>query len=111
MGAMVGGVHGWLAGFVLIAMPGFGAAFVGGPIAWAFLSLGTLSGAGGIIGGLLGLGLPDAQAKHFESRLHKGDILLSVHCDDAVRTMKAKEILIHTGAEDVYSRPSRIPAL
>jgi hypothetical protein len=108
MGAMIGGVLGWVAGITLIAIPGFGAAFIGGPIVWAFLSLGTLSGAGGIIGGLFGLGLSDAQSKHYESRLHKGDILLSIHCDDAERTMKAKDVLIHTGAEDVYARPSRI---
>ena len=106
MGALIGGVMGWLAGITLIAIPGFGAAIAGGPILWAFLSLGGMAGAGGVIGGLLGLGLPEKESKHYESRLHKGDILLSIHCDDEARTMKAKEVLIHTGAADVYSRPT-----
>ena len=106
MGVLIGGVLGWMADITLIAIPGFGAAIAGGPILWAFLSLGGMAGAGGIIGGLLGLGLPEKKSKHYESRLHKGDILLSVHCDDGARTMKAKEVLIHTGAEDVYARSS-----
>ena len=105
MGALIGGVMGWLAGITLIAIPGFGAALAGGPILWAFLSLSGMAGAGSVIGGLLGLGLPEKESKHYESRLHKGDILLSIHCADEARTMKAKEVLIHTGAEDVFSRP------
>ncbi len=104
MGALIGGALGWLAGVALIAIPGFGAAIAGGPIVWAFLSLGAMTGAGGVIGGLVGLGLPEKESKHYASRLHKGDTLLSIHCEDGARTMKAKEVLVHAGAEDVYSR-------
>lgn len=105
-GALVGGTFGWLAGVALIAIPGFGAAVAAGPILWAFLSLAGMAGAGSIVGALLGLGLSATEVKHYESRLHKGDLLVSVHCADEARTMKAKEVLVHTGAEDVYSRTS-----
>ena len=109
MGVLAGGSLGWLAGSVLVMLPGLGAAIVGGPIAWAFLALGAGAGAGGILGGLFGLGLTEKEVKHYSGRIHKGDMLLSVHCADGARTMKAKEILIHTGAEDVYARAAMKP--
>ncbi len=104
MGALAGGLVGWIAGMGAMAIPGFGAAIAGGPIAWAVLSVGALTGAGGLIGGLLGLGIPEKESQHFHGRLHKGDILLSVHCKDADGMTKAKEALVHTGAEDVYAQ-------
>jgi hypothetical protein len=103
MGALAGELFGWIAGIGAMAIPGFGAVIAGGPIAWAVLSVGALAGAGGLIGGLIGLGIPEKESQHFHGRLRKGEILLSVHCENADGMMKAKEALIHTGAEDVYS--------
>ena len=44
-------------------------------------------GAGGVLGGitgsLIGLGIPEYEAKRYEGRIKKGGILISVHCDDA----------------------------
>jgi len=64
-------------------------------------------GAGGAIGGttgaLIGLGIPEYQAKRYEGRMRKGGILLSVHADDAAWTSKGKAILEGTGAEDISS--------
>jgi hypothetical protein len=103
-GAVVGGVLGWLAGVGLIAIPGAAAALVGGPIVSAFVASATLASLGGIWGGIVGLGIPEKEGRHYEGRLHKGDILLSVHCEEPARLMKAKTILADTGAEDIYSR-------
>jgi hypothetical protein len=103
MGAMAGGLFGWMAGIGAMAIPGFGAAIAGGPIAWAVLTVGALTGAGGLIGGLIGLGIPEKESHHYHSRLHTGDILLSVHCENADAMLNAKEALIQTGAEDVYT--------
>jgi hypothetical protein len=58
---------------------------------------------GGIGGGLVGLGIPEYEAKRYEGRIKSGSILLSVHSDDSVWTDKAKSILKDTGAEDISS--------
>ena len=69
----------------------------------------ALAGAGvggtvaGITGALIGMGIPEYEAKRYEGRLRKGGILLSVHSDNSDWTKKAKEILERTGAEDVAS--------
>jgi hypothetical protein len=69
----------------------------------------ALAGAGvggavaGVAGALVGLGIPEYEAKRHEGRVKDGGILLSVHCDDSTWTKKAKEILERTGAEDVSS--------
>ena len=57
----------------------------------------------GITGALVGMGIPEYEAKRYEERVKDGGILLSVHCDDSAWTKKAKEILERTGAEDVSS--------
>jgi hypothetical protein len=103
MGALAGGIVGWAAGIGAMAIPGI--AIAGGPIAWAVLTVGALTGAGGLIGGLVGLGIPETESHHYHSRLHTGAILLSVHCENADTMFKAREALVQTGAEDVYTLP------
>ena len=52
---------------------------------------------------MVGMGIPEYEAKRYEGRVKKGGILLSVHSDDSNWTKKAREILEQTGAEDVSS--------
>jgi hypothetical protein len=52
---------------------------------------------------LIGLGIPEYEAKRYEGRIKSGGILLSVHSDNSEWTKKAKEILRATGAEDISS--------
>jgi hypothetical protein len=58
---------------------------------------------GGITGALIGLGIPEYEAKRYEGRIRRGGILLSVHCDDPEWAKRARNILSQTGAEDVAS--------
>jgi hypothetical protein len=58
---------------------------------------------GGITGALIGLGIPEYEAKRYEGRVAKGGILLSVHCNTSEQVTRAKEILKNTGAEDISS--------
>ena len=53
--------------------------------------------------GLIGLGIPEYEAKRYEGRIKAGSILLSVHADDSKWTDKAEVILKSTGAEDISS--------
>jgi hypothetical protein len=102
-GALIGGALGWLAGIGSLAIPGLGPFIAAGPI-MAMLAGGAVGGAvGGVAGALIGLGIPEYEAKRYEGRIQKGGILLSVHADDSEWTKKGKEILERTGAEDVAS--------
>jgi hypothetical protein len=56
-----------------------------------------------VAGALIGVGIPEYEAKRYEGRVKNGGILLSVHCDSSEWTKKAKDILERTGAEDVAS--------
>lgn len=102
-GAIAGGVLGWLAGIGALAIPGIGPFIAAGPIMGMLAGAGTLGVAGGIVGALCGMGIPEYEAKRYEGRVKGGGILLSVHSDSSDWTSKAKDILERTGAEDVSS--------
>ena len=67
----------------------------------------ALSGAavgtvvGGIAGALIGMGVPEFEARRYESKVKEGNILVSVHADDSGKVDRAKEILKECNAEDV----------
>lgn len=102
-GAVIGGALGWLAGIGALAIPGIGPFVAAGPIMGMLGGIGVGSTIGGLTGALIGMGIPEYEAKRYEGRIRRGGILLSVHCDDAEWTKRAKHILEQTGAEDVAS--------
>jgi hypothetical protein len=102
-GAVIGGALGWLAGIGALAIPGAGAFVAAGPLMGMLGGIGVGSAIGGLAGALIGLGIPEYEAKRYEGRITRGSILLSVHCDDSDWARRAKNILNQTGAEDVAS--------
>jgi Protein of unknown function (DUF3341) len=102
-GAVIGGALGWLAGIGALAIPGVGPFIAAGPIMAALAGVGVGGAVGGLTGALIGMGIPEFEAKRYEGRIKEGGILVSVHCDNSEWTKKAKEILKHTGAQDVAS--------
>src|SRR5262252_5897979 len=102
-GGVVGGTLGWLVGIGALAIPGLGPFIAAGPIMAALAGVGAGGVVGGLTGALIGLGIPEYEAKRYEGRIKSGGILLSVHSDNSDWTRKAKDILIHEGAEDVSS--------
>jgi hypothetical protein len=102
-GAVIGGALGWLVGIGALAIPGIGPFVAAGPIMGMLGGIGVGSTLGGLTGALIGLGIPEYEAKRYEGRIRRGGILLSVHCDDADWTKRAKHILEQTGAEDIAS--------
>jgi uncharacterized membrane protein len=67
----------------------------------------ALSGAaigaavGGISGALIGMGIPEFEAKRYEGKIREGNILISVHTDDREEVKRAKEIFERAGATDI----------
>jgi hypothetical protein len=74
-----------------------------GPIRAALAGIGVGGTVGGFTGALIGMGIPEFEAKRYEGRVQKGGILLSVHCDTSDEIKRAKEIMKNTGAEDISS--------
>ena len=102
-GAVVGGALGWLAGIGLLAIPGVGPFIAAGPIMAMLAGVGVGGAVGTIVGALIGMGMPEYEAKRYEGRIKEGGILLSVHGDSSEWVKKAKELLKNTGADDIAS--------
>lgn len=102
-GGAVGGTLGLLAGLGALAIPGLGPFIAAGPIMGALAGLGVGGAVGGLIGALVGMGIPEYEAKRYEGRVKEGGVLLSVHCDTSDQVTRAKDLLKHTGAEDISS--------
>jgi hypothetical protein len=56
---------------------------------------------GGMVGGLIGLGIPEIEAKRYEEKLKKGNGLISAHADNSDQIERAKAIFSEAGAEDI----------
>jgi hypothetical protein len=54
-------------------------------------------------GALVGLGIPEFEAKRYEGKIKNGNVLISVHTDDSDEVKRAKEIFKNAGAEDISS--------
>jgi Protein of unknown function (DUF3341) len=102
-GGVVGGALGWLAGIGAIAIPGVGPLIAAGPIIAALAGVGVGGAVAGIAGALIGMGIPEYEAKRYEGRVKEGRILISVHCDSRDWVKRAKDILHQTGAQDISS--------
>ena len=102
-GGAVGGTIGLLAGIGALAIPGLGPFIAAGPI-MAALSGGAIgAGVGGLTGALVGLGIPEYEAKRYEGKVKEGGILISVHSENNDETNRAKNIFKLAGAHDISS--------
>ena len=100
-GVIVGTALGWLMGIGALAVPGVGPFIAAGPVMTALAGAGVAGTVGGIAGALIGMGIPEYEAKQYEGQLKNGGILLSVHSDNSNSTRRAREILKRTGAQDI----------
>lgn len=81
LGNLIGGTSGLLLGAGLIALPGVGTMMLSSAIAFILLSGGICTAAGGLTGGLIGLGLTSDQAKAHSQEVAQGRVLLVVEGD------------------------------
>ncbi|MBA3699929.1 MAG: DUF3341 domain-containing protein [Planctomycetes bacterium] len=102
-GGVLGGALGWMAGIGLLAIPGVGPFIAAGPILALLGGAAIGAAAGGLTGSLIGMGIPEFEAKRYEGKIREGRILISVHADDGDWTTKAKQVLKDAGAEDISS--------
>ncbi len=100
-GGLLGGGLGWLVGIGALAIPGVGPFIAAGPIMAALAGAAVGAAAGGLTGALVGLGIPEYEAKQYEGKILKGNMLISVHTEDGDEVDRAKEIFKREGAQDI----------
>ena len=100
-GLVVGGALGWLAGIGALTIPGVGPFVAAGPIIAALSGVAIGGTMGGIAGGLIGLGIPEIEAKRYEGKVKAGNILISVHTENSEEITRAKDIFTKAGAQDI----------
>jgi len=102
-GGTIGGVLGVIAaGLVatgVVAVPGL-ALLAAGPIVATLAGLGAGAAAGGLTGALIGLGIPEHEARFYNEALEYGGILVGVYTHDD-RAPQARKILEAAGADKV----------
>ncbi len=102
-GMGLGAGLGWLAGIGALAIPGVGPFIAAGPI-MAALGGAALGGAtGGVIGALVGMGIPEYEAKQYDGKIKGGGALISVHTDNGDQVKVVKSIYERAGAQDINS--------
>lgn len=101
-GGILGGTFGLLAGIGALAIPGFGPVIAAGPFVAGLAGLGIGGAVGGIAGALIGMGVPEYEARRYEARIKEGGILLSIHCHSSDEVARAEDLLKHTGANDEF---------
>ncbi len=95
IGAGTGGAIGALvAGLTAVGAIATGGAglLVAGPLVAALAGAGAGAAGGSILGGLIGLAIPEHEIKHYEDALAKGSVLVGVECDDADERKTAKAV-------------------
>jgi hypothetical protein len=102
-GGVVFGGLGLLAGIGALAIPGVGPLIAAGPIMATLAGVGVGGAFGGLVGALIGSGIPEYEAKRYEGAVKEGGTLLSVHCDTSEQVDAAKQALKETGAKDISS--------
>ncbi|MFO1498403.1 MAG: DUF3341 domain-containing protein [Verrucomicrobiota bacterium] len=100
-GGLLGGALGWLAGIGALAIPGLGPFIAAGPLMAALSGAALGAAVGGVAGALVGMGIPEYEAKRYEGRIKGGNILISVHTKDQGEVKRVREIFERAGAEDI----------
>jgi len=101
-GGLILGTIGGLIGLASLAVPGLGLIVVAGPIAAALTDAAAGGAVGLIAGALMGMRIPEHQAKQYEENVREGNTLISVHTRNAEEFEWAMKLLARGGAEDVH---------
>jgi|SRR5579884_2171309 len=97
-GAALGGIAGLLLGVAAFAIPGIGPVVAAGPIAAALGVGGVGAVAGGILGALTGMHVPEDDAKYYAEQVRRGGALVVVHARDAAEGQRARQVMDRAGA-------------
>ncbi len=93
----------WGLGIVAGALPAIGPVIAGGALAAVAASAATAAAAGGLVGALVGYGIPEEEANYYHSEFESGRTIVTVKCGTA-RWEEAHRILDGANAYDYHRR-------
>ena len=102
-GAAIGGVTGLILGVAALAVPGVGPIVAAGPLTAALGSAGVGAVAGGLIGALTGMNIPEEEARYYADAVRRGGALVLVKTTDE-QAEHVCSVLNRAGAEDIRAR-------
>lgn len=106
-GTVLGGAVGLLVGVGLLTIPGIGPVLAAGPLAAALgstaLGAGIGAAAGGLVGSLVGAGVPESQANYYAEGVRRGGTLVSIRADEGMAE-RAYQVMQRFGAVDIDRR-------
>jgi len=88
----------WIFGIGPLAIPGIGPYIAAGPIIRA---LKRASGKSTISQSLIGMGIPETEAKCYEGKIKHGNVLISFHNEHPEEIARAGVILKGNGGQDI----------
>jgi hypothetical protein len=93
------GVMAWVASAACHIIPGTSPIIAVGPIATRFADAGIDS----VADGLIDFGVPESEARRYETRIGEGLILVSVHAENSKKSEQARRIFSAAKADDIYT--------
>jgi len=115
VGAEIGGVAGLLMAITGFAIPGLGWIAGAGWLMATILGAGTGALIGGLVGALTDVGVPEADAAHYNEGVRRGGTLVAVRAQEDM-AMRVAQILGDAGAVNIderaaqYDQPATLPA-
>jgi uncharacterized membrane protein len=110
-GTLIGSFLGLIGGLGVVAIPGLGAAAeVGIVLANTLLGSGVGAAGGGIIGALIGWGLPEDQARYYKEMLSQGNYVVML--EGTEREVKGAEAILQNRLIrdwNIYYAPTNHP--
>ena len=59
------------------------------------------AGVGGLTGALVGMGIPEIEARKYEGKIKGGNLLIAVHVETAEQRKRAEDVFKTARAEDI----------
>jgi hypothetical protein len=108
-GALVGVLVGWLLGGAigvalavgLFAIPGLEVLRSSSPLLTSLAVAAAVALPIAAIGAIIGMSVPEIEAKHYAGKTRKGSILVAAHTDNREEVRRAREVLRSVSASDV----------
>jgi len=98
-GGLLGGIAGLLVGLGALAIPGIGPIIAAGPLVAALTGGAIGAATGGLLGALVDAGVPEEEARVYQTGVERGGILVSVNAPNN-REAEARSILQQNGMRD-----------
>jgi uncharacterized protein (TIGR02271 family) len=104
-GVITGGVLGGILGAgAALLIPGFGPVIAGGILAATLGGAAIGAAAGGLLGALTDMGVPEEEARYYQSEFEAGRIVVTVKTTNMNEQQQAMAILRRNGAYDATTR-------